>query len=101
MSKRTATLLVGGMIALIVYVGITIAALVRDLDSMSTPEPRSADAIAQTPPSPVKANLQLNENRSEPGAAVLRPRKRRIKSVGHHAKRMKEPTTLLLIGSRT
>ena len=100
MSKRTATLLVGVGIALIVYVGITVAALVRDLDSMNTPELWSAGPIAQAPTAPARPQtLQLNENRAEPGVPVLRPaRKRRIRSVGHHSRRMKqEPTTLFLM----
>lgn len=90
MSKRTAAVLLAGFLGLSVYVAITVAALVRDLNSMSRSEPRSGEVAVQAPEGPARV-LQLNENRAEPGARPAR--KRRIKSVGHHSRRMKQDAT--------
>jgi hypothetical protein len=97
MSKRTAAVLIGGFLALGVYVAFSAAALVKDLNSMGRSEPRLGEVAEQAPPSPAGV-LQLNENRAE---STARPaRKRRIRSVGHHPRRMKQDaTTSWLIGS--
>src|SRR5260370_2608842 len=97
MSKRTAAVLIAGFLALSVYVAFTVGAIVRDCNSMARAEARSGEVAVQAPSDSAKV-LQLNENRADSGA---RPgRKRRIRSVGHHSKRMKQDaTTSWLTGS--
>jgi hypothetical protein len=90
MSKRTAAALLAGFLALSVYVAFTVGALVRDLNSMGRPEPKSGEVALEAPSDPARV-VQLNENRADSG---VRPaRKRRIRSVGHHSRRTKQDAT--------
>ena len=91
MSKRTAAVLVGGLISLVVYIAITVAALVKDLDSMSRPDINPADVVAQGPSDPNKTQVQLNENRADSSTVQAKHlHRRRIRPVSHHSKRMKQ-----------
>ena len=90
MSKRTTAALLAGFLALSVYVAFTVAALVRDLNSMGRSEPKSGEVAVQAPSEPTRV-LQLNENRADSGPRPAR--KRRIRSVGHHSRRMKQDAT--------
>jgi hypothetical protein len=99
MARSTAVVLVGFLIGLVVYVTITSAALVRDLDAIAGVELKGIDSIAQSGPSVAGGAVERSDTKQDAKLVQLHAtKKRKVRPVNHHAKfkAKAESVTLLL-----
>jgi|ERR1700733_556328 hypothetical protein len=97
MNKPTAAALIGCLIVLIVYVAITSATLVRDIDATEAAESYPADTIAQTPVLQPTTDTGLNGKKAELADIQAKSFHKRRDRITHRASKIKkEPITLLL-----
>jgi hypothetical protein len=98
MNKPTAAALIGCLIVLIVYVAITSATLVRDIDATNSSESVPTETVPQTPPLRAAKDVGTAEKKLEIGDM-------QAKAFHHHRdhaaskslkNKLKQPITLLL-----
>jgi hypothetical protein len=96
MNRATAVLLTAGLIALVAYIVVTSASLVRELNSSTTSAATSTERLSGAP-LPV-SQPAANDNREESREAQARSRKHKLRTLNHRGRtRIKqEPITLFL-----
>jgi hypothetical protein len=98
MNKPTAAALIGCLIVLIVYVAVTSATLVRDIDATNSSESVPTEAVPQTPPLRTAKDVGTAEKKLDIADLQAKALHHHRDHVNHKAlkSKLKEPITLLL-----